>query len=530
MNFLTLNSIRKRVLFSNAVILLVFLAALLFVSQKQSQNNVLSTEQLTLKKRYMKLVHIDQVFQSYRLNSLDYILVMQDSLQSIRIEELATLSELLANDMDEDIRALGPKVADFESRNHQIILHFFNDNRMQASIDLANLLVLGGEIQDHISSRLNDIEVRLDQSFSEVAAANQLVLMTIYSLLVIVPLIGILISLYLSQKISRPLQKLKSTIEEIEANNDLTLRSDIETKDEIESLSNSFNDLVATLSSIVQEVSSKSGSMSTKLTQLSEISTKNKSLMVEQSNKIQDITTAMNEMVISIAEVARNAESATVSANSGNDQAIKGKETVKQTSDAINRLAVDVNSAAGVIAKLNEESGNIGSVLVVIKSIAEQTNLLALNAAIEAARAGEQGRGFAVVADEVRTLAQRTHDSTSEIEALIAALQKSSESAYKAMGANESLATESVEHSNNAGESLSSITASVSEIVDINVQIAGAAEEQSATSSEINDNIQNVQSFSEETVKNSQHVSEITVEVDKLGSELASLVSRFKVM
>jgi methyl-accepting chemotaxis protein len=206
-----------------------------------------------------------------------------------------------------------------------------------------------------------------------------------------------------------------------------------------------------------------------------------------------------------------------------------GNQTVYTTIKTINELATEVEKSAQALGKLKGDSENITAVLDVIKNIADQTNLLALNAAIEAARAGEQGRGFAVVADEVRTLAQRTQNSTAEIENLISALQQGTESAVSAMEQNRTKTMTTVEHAGKAGELLQDIAESVSTIADMNSQIAVASEEQSTVTQDINSSIVNIQNISEQTSVGAMQTSKSSQQLLILGNHFRQLVEQFQV-
>jgi methyl-accepting chemotaxis protein len=215
--------------------------------------------------------------------------------------------------------------------------------------------------------------------------------------------------------------------------------------------------------------------------------------------------------------------------NKADDEAVQGRGVVESTMKSIEGLSAEINSAASVIGELEKESENIGSVLDVIKGIAEQTNLLALNAAIEAARAGEQGRGFAVVADEVRNLASKTQQSTQEIETMIDRLQSGTGSAVQVMMDSQSRAEDSVNQAANAGISLEAITNAVSQIKDMNTHIAVAAEEQSSVAEEINRNIVNINDISIRTADGAGQTSVASAELARLAANLQSLVGQFKV-
>ncbi len=244
-----------------------------------------------------------------------------------------------------------------------------------------------------------------------------------------------------------------------------------------------FNDLLEKQLGIVTAAADKCSNV------VSNVSSGGQGLILEQKGEVDQVATAMTEMSATVHEVARNATEAAEAAQRADEETGKGKMVVSQAIEAIDLLANEVNDAAQVIHRLEQDSDEIGAVLDVIRGIAEQTNLLALNAAIEAARAGEQGRGFAVVADEVRTLAQRTQQSTQEIQNMIERLQSGAQDAVKAMEQGRSRAQVGVEQAAEAGVSLETIAQAVGTISDMNTQIATAAEEQSVVAEEINLNI-----------------------------------------
>ncbi|WP_442793257.1 methyl-accepting chemotaxis protein [Pseudomonas sp. S30] len=236
----------------------------------------------------------------------------------------------------------------------------------------------------------------------------------------------------------------------------------------------------------------------------------------------------MNEMTATVQDVARNAEQASEAAMMADQQAREGDRVVAEAIAQIERLAVEVGHSSEAMGQLRTESDKIGSVLDVIKAVAQQTNLLALNAAIEAARAGEAGRGFAVVADEVRSLAQRTQQSTEEIEELIAGLQSGTQRASSVMDSSRTLTDSSVELTRRVGTSLETITRTVSTIQSMNQQIATAAEQQSAVAEEINRSVMNVRDISDQTSAASEETASSSVELARLGTHLQGLVARFR--
>ncbi|WP_460046968.1 methyl-accepting chemotaxis protein [Pseudomonas sp. S2_H01] len=234
-------------------------------------------------------------------------------------------------------------------------------------------------------------------------------------------------------------------------------------------------------------------------------------------------------MTSTVLEVARNAEEASEAAQQADQQAREGDKVVSDAITQIERLATEVNNSTLAMGQLKLESDKIGGVLDVIKSVSQQTNLLALNAAIEAARAGEAGRGFAVVADEVRSLAQRTQESTEEIEVLIAALQNGTQQVVGTLDASRSLSDSSVELSRRAGTALEHITRTVSTIQNMNQQIATAGEEQTVVADQINRSVINVRDVSEQTAAASEETAASSVELARLGAQLQAMVGKFRV-
>ncbi|WP_413776223.1 methyl-accepting chemotaxis protein [Pseudomonas sp. B21-056] len=248
-----------------------------------------------------------------------------------------------------------------------------------------------------------------------------------------------------------------------------------------------------------------------------------------QKVETDQVATAMHEMTATVQEVARNAEQASRAAADADGQAREGDQVVAEVIAQFEHLAAQVMRSTEAMVLLQQESNKIGSVMDVIKAVAEQTNLLALNAAIEAARAGEAGRGFAVVADEVRGLAQRTQQSTEEIEGLVAGLQNGTRQVTSLMSQSRNLTDSSVELTRKAGVSLGNITRTVSSIQMMNQQIAAAAEQQSAVAEEISRSIVNVRDVSEQTAAASDETAASSVELARLGNQLQMMVSHFKV-
>jgi len=310
---------------------------------------------------------------------------------------------------------------------------------------------------------------------------------------------------------------------------DLTHKVSIAGKDEFAWMCWEYSQGRKGFMSLVKDILGSAGQLAAAAEELSAITEQSNNGVMRQQGEIEQVATAMNQMSATVAEVSKNAGSAATAAQEADDSAKDGWGVVNTTVQTINNLASEVERTSEVIENLKGDSLSIGTVLDVIRDIAEQTNLLALNAAIEAARAGEQGRGFAVVADEVRTLASRTQQSTREINDMIERLQNGANQAVSVMEMGRAKAEESVEQAAKAGEALQSITGVVDNIKSMNMQIASAAEQQSSTAEEINRNIVNISEVAQETAGGSQQTASASDELARLASDLQSQVAKFKV-
>jgi methyl-accepting chemotaxis protein len=343
---------------------------------------------------------------------------------------------------------------------------------------------------------------------------------------------GILISVLLAYVIIAGISRGVSRVEMVAnslAEGDLTARVDYSSKDEIGHIASAFNRMAEKFNLAINQVKDSITQLAAAAEETSVVNAQTTSNINQQKMETGQVATAITEMNATVHEVARSAVSAAEAAQEADKTFDEGKLVVDKIIVAISELAKEVEESSLVIRELEHESENIGSVLDVIKGIAEQTNLLALNAAIEAARAGEQGRGFAVVADEVRTLAGRTQQSTREIEEMINRLQSGANKAVQVMDVGKQKSLHGVEQASAAGEALKTINQAVERINTMNTQIASAAEEQSAVTEEINRNIVNINEVAEQTSEGAKQAALASDDLARLAEQLKKLVAQFKV-
>lgn len=345
-----------------------------------------------------------------------------------------------------------------------------------------------------------------------------------------VALFSLLLSLLIQRNIVAPINEVVSALKDIaEGDGDLTVRLNAKTSDEIGELVIWFNTFVEKVHQIIIQFRDTANELSSAATELNTQSAETNTLILGQQKEIDTVLSAMGVMSSVVQDVADRVEESATDAGKADAESQLGRQIVGETMNSIEALSSDIESASDVITKLQQDSDGIGTVLDVIRGIAEQTNLLALNAAIEAARAGEQGRGFAVVADEVRTLASRTQESTREIHDMIERLQSGSREAVTVMDKGRIQAHESVKTAGKARESLSAITTAVGTIKDASQLIAQASSEQRTMTKDINGSIINISGATRKTADGSREMTSKAQELDKLSDDMLKLVGQFRI-
>ncbi|MCV4284101.1 methyl-accepting chemotaxis protein [Pseudomonas capsici] len=434
-------------------------------------------------------------------------------------EALREVQQISREQADENIQGLIPAGETLQRYREQLTR--FKEIQIKVEALQESMEELGDRMLDLVARLIS-----LQSAQRDVEAAASRTLLTSVAGLAL--LIGSLAAWVMTQQITLPLQQSLVAAGRI-AEGNLSKDLDIQRQDEMGRLQDSIQTMTLSLRTLVSGIGDGVTQIASAAEQLSAVTEQTCVGVNSQKDETDQVATAMNQMATTVQEIARNAQEASQAAITADQQAREGDRVVSQAITHIEQLASEVANSTQAMNRLKQESGKIVGVLDVIRSVSQQTNLLALNAAIEAARAGEAGRGFAVVADEVRGLAQRTQESTEEIEELIAALQNGTQQVATTLDSSRSLTDSSVELSRRAGCALEQITRTVATIQDMNQQIATASEEQSNVAEQINSNVLRVRDISEQTAAASDETAASSVELARLGTHLRELVGRFQV-
>ncbi|MGA8136344.1 MULTISPECIES: methyl-accepting chemotaxis protein [Pseudomonas] len=394
--------------------------------------------------------------------------------------------------------------------------------------------LLLGDLQKAYRKVMDQLTIMIDSNdrqISEDAKAAKLQEVSartlLYSGIIAAFVAALLLGLFISRLISRPIATAVDCAQRI-AQGNLTQPITSQRRDEAGQLLKALGDMQASLKSTIQQIASASDQLASAAEELTAVTDDGSRALTRQNDEIQQAATAVTEMTSAVEEVARNAVSTSQASQSTSLQASNGRDQARNAMLAINNATLEITSSTGLVRDLAVQVRDIGKVLDVIRGIAEQTNLLALNAAIEAARAGEQGRGFAVVADEVRALAARTQASTGEIESMIRSVQNRADGAVEAMGKSQALVTETQGLAQTTGEALEQIADGIAQINDRNLVIATASEEQAHVAREVDRNLVNIQNLSTQSAAGAHQTSASSQELSNLALSFNTLVSRFR--
>ena len=373
-------------------------------------------------------------------------------------------------------------------------------------------------------------EITTTEAFEPIQNLQSTIIWYATMLTLVVLVVGAILGKIVSSMMMLPIQQTVNAIRNIaEGEGDLTQRIQIQNDDELGELAHWFNRIIEKIQGMVGEMNEVTTHLNEASQQLFNVSEKTKANVLKQQVQTEQAASATEEMSATVNEVSSNADRAASSAMEARSKSEEGRRAVEENIHTIQLLTSTVDEASSVISQLEKDSQEIGSILDVIRNIAEQTNLLALNAAIEAARAGEQGRGFAVVADEVRTLASRTQQSTQEIQQMIERLQSASQKAVDIMNQTNQQAHKGAEYASNTGEVLSSISEAINQLSEMNVEIAHAAEEQSKVAQMINKTVVDITQIGDQTAQGSQQTTSASQTLNQLSSQLQHLVGQFRI-
>ncbi|RBP79666.1 methyl-accepting chemotaxis protein [Marinomonas rhizomae] len=463
----------------------------------------------------------------FDVRSLDNMQELRDAMATI----ISSLKDKQSYLNDDNINDLVGEIEAGVLSDDGVVAKFYENARLaQESEVLAKQLSDSMELVNHsVQQLLSEAAAMGVNAKTEATDAATLSTLIIEVVLVVSIIIAVLVALWVSRSIRLPLKEVMTVLGKI-SDGDFTQRSKVKTKDEFGELSAWVNGLVVKLQKVMSEIDQASNEVAESAGSNVRLAGDSKRLMKAQNERTTEVASSMTEMVSTVDQVAKSSEVILHQIQSVDQRANQNREQMDANIHKIEHLLGKIEESTTVVNELDEHSKSIDRILEVIQGIAEQTNLLALNAAIEAARAGEQGRGFAVVADEVRTLANRTHSSTEDIQHVIAQLQQGVTKTVGSMEESRKSAFSSVGEARTVGSSLLELQSSMAEIRDLSIQIATAAEEQSAVAQEIKQNVIEISDMSEQAAHGSDQSEKDSEGLAKLASHQKYLLSQFKIV
>ncbi len=461
-------------------------------------------------------------------------------------QELETLLELLAAKEPDAVASLKPKVDELFITMIEAVDSYADNNRVKGNALVSKARAFSREIDEIFAGLLAKAAASVEAKASEVSQKSKemtqvtaaaisvnknmgTVTMLSWSILVAVAAVLTFFCVLLVKIIIIPIDNVRRDMVATEVTSDLTVQIKVSGKGEIAEMATAYNNMMARFRSIIIAISKSVEDVGTASERTSDIMNTAAKGIVKQQLETDQVAVAINEMTATVEHVASNAQEASSAADEANSESGASRTVNQESQASINGLSRDVSEAREVINDVAKLSGDIGKVLEVIGSISDQTNLLALNAAIEAARAGEAGRGFAVVADEVRILAQRTREATEEIKKTIEQLQTGTTSSVNVMNEGVKRASSAVSQSENAGQSLERIITKINNITELNFSIANAAKEQSSVTTELNENVTNIRHIANENARAAERTVEAGEQLMAMSDGLQALIRTFKI-
>ena len=530
---------RAGICFSFLALLLVAVAALSLTQMKRMDHMseqvdqnwlpaILATTDMGVAIGRIRALTLRMLTLETRADIDDTVLRMSEANEDLDVAN-ARYEELVSSDEERiAYEAFSIAVSDYESQQAKVV-ELSQNGRREEAVEAVNTVLNG--YADAMMKQLYRLKEINREGAADAAKMADKSFNDGFAMVVVLSVIALvltaLFAFLLTRSIVRPLAEALDVAKVIAAG-DLTQRFDIEGRDEPAQLLTALREMQLSLSETIQGISNSSTQLASAAEELNAVTEDATRGLRQQNNEMEQAATAVNEMTAAVEEVARNAVSTSEASRDTDNNARDGGDKVRQTVASINALAGDVTATADSVEGLAKDVHNISQVLDVIRAVAEQTNLLALNAAIEAARAGEQGRGFAVVADEVRALAHRTQQSTEEIERMISVVQQGASGAVTAMQKSMGQANHTLGLAQAAGDALEDITRAVGSINERNMVIASASEEQAQVAREVDRNLVNIRDLSMQTAAGAEQTNTASQELSRLAVTLNQLVARFK--